>query len=130
MCRYLARDLVQPLLTGKLQLVENVDYVLEANCPGNSLKGSIFFSFWKSLGMEYEHPFASLTDAYSQLKKQHPNVHTCVLSEEHVTTKEGTGIVHCAPGCGPEDYVCISIDFSMIFLRKLGTEINYLHLIW
>src|SRR5574341_1312977 len=32
------------------------------------------------------------------------NVHTVVLSEKYVTTDAGSGLVHCAPGCGPEDF--------------------------
>jgi isoleucyl-tRNA synthetase len=33
------------------------------------------------------------------------NIHTVLLSSEFVSDTEGTGLVHCAPGCGPEDYV-------------------------
>lgn len=54
-------------------------------------------------GESYEHPFAERVD-YSQLKTNHSNVHTIVLSSEYVTTDSGSGLVHCAPGCGPEDY--------------------------
>jgi len=38
------------------------------------------------------------------LKKEHPKVHTILLSKEYVTLDAGTGLVHCAPGCGPEDF--------------------------
>lgn len=53
--------------------------------------------------LRYEHPF------YSDLKEQFDSfkaeaLHTVVLSEQYVTTDVGTGLVHCAPGCGPEDY--------------------------
>jgi len=27
-----------------------------------------------------------------------------LLSTEYVDTTAGSGLVHCAPGCGPEDY--------------------------
>ncbi len=53
-------------------------------------------------GLEYEH-FWPLED-YKKLKAKHPKVHTVILSEEYVDTSAGTGLVHCAPGCGPEDY--------------------------
>ncbi len=56
-------------------------------------------------GMEYEHPFyEELKQHYDKIKKLHPNAHTVVLSEEFVDTSAGTGMVHMAPGCGPEDY--------------------------
>jgi len=58
----------------------------------------------KLLGLQYEHPLHSEMHAYKELKKNHKNVHTVILSEEYVDTSAGTGLVHCAPGCGPEDY--------------------------
>ncbi|MDP3733917.1 MAG: class I tRNA ligase family protein [Nanoarchaeota archaeon] len=54
-------------------------------------------------GLEYIHPFADFLPQYAQLKKAHPHVHTVILSEEFVDTTAGTGLVHSAPGCGPED---------------------------
>lgn len=54
--------------------------------------------------LEYEHPFENEVEDYKKLKQNHPNVHTVLLSKEYVTTEAGTGLVHCAPGCGPEDY--------------------------
>ncbi|MDN5327824.1 MAG: isoleucyl-tRNA synthetase [Candidatus Woesearchaeota archaeon] len=56
-------------------------------------------------GLEYEHPFNDvLGKIYSEIKKQSPKTHTVVLSEEYVDLSAGTGLVHMAPGCGPEDY--------------------------
>lgn len=56
-------------------------------------------------GSEYIHPFYNeLSAHYEALKKDHPNVHTVVLSSEFVDTTAGSGLVHMAPGCGPEDY--------------------------
>jgi isoleucyl-tRNA synthetase len=57
----------------------------------------------KLLGLSYEHPFHEYMP-YVELKKHSKNVHTVILSEEYVDTSAGTGLVHCAPGCGPEDY--------------------------
>jgi len=57
----------------------------------------------KLLGLAYEHPFHEYMP-YAELKKHHKNVHTVILSEEYVDTSAGTGLVHCAPGCGPEDF--------------------------
>ncbi|MBR9691428.1 isoleucine--tRNA ligase [Candidatus Woesearchaeota archaeon] len=59
----------------------------------------------KLKGLEYIHPLHDeLKDIYDGLKKEHPNVHTVVLSKEYVDTTSGSGLVHMAPGCGPEDY--------------------------
>ncbi|MDP7140769.1 MAG: isoleucine--tRNA ligase [Candidatus Woesearchaeota archaeon] len=55
-------------------------------------------------GTEYEHPFSDAIADYKELKQKSPKVHTVVLSEEYVDTSSGTGLVHMAPGCGPEDY--------------------------
>jgi isoleucyl-tRNA synthetase len=48
-------------------------------------------------GMKYEHP---LQDKIG--KKYERKV---VLSDEYVSAEDGSGLVHCAPGHGPEDYV-------------------------
>ena len=58
----------------------------------------------KLLGLEYAHPFENEMPQYGELKEEHPNVHTVVSSEEYVDVVAGTGLVHMAPGCGPEDY--------------------------
>ncbi|HII65929.1 TPA: isoleucine--tRNA ligase [Candidatus Woesearchaeota archaeon] len=56
-------------------------------------------------GAGYVHPFHDeLKEHYEGIKRQHPNAHTVVLTEEYVDTSSGTGLVHMAPGCGPEDY--------------------------
>jgi len=52
------------------------------------------------LGTHYGHPLASLVPYQQQVKGKH--VHS-VLASETVTT-ESTGIVHIAPGHGPEDF--------------------------
>ncbi|MFH1396307.1 MAG: isoleucine--tRNA ligase [archaeon] len=54
-------------------------------------------------GLAYEHPFRNEISTYAELKKDHPNVHTVIMSKEFVDTTAGSGLVHSAPGCGPED---------------------------
>ncbi len=61
------------------------------------LKGTSLF------GLEYSHPFENDIPQFEDLKKN-IKVHTVVMSEEYVNTDQGTGLVHMAPGCGPEDY--------------------------
>ncbi|MFH1769930.1 MAG: isoleucine--tRNA ligase [archaeon] len=58
----------------------------------------------KLKGLEYEHPLEKEIPLYKEMKKEHPNIHTVVLSKEYVDTSAGSGLVHCAPGCGPEDF--------------------------
>ncbi|MFH1063662.1 MAG: isoleucine--tRNA ligase [Candidatus Woesearchaeota archaeon] len=55
-------------------------------------------------GLEYEHPWNDKLEHYREIKAKHPKAHTVLLSEEYVNLSAGTGLVHCAPGCGPEDY--------------------------
>ncbi len=56
-------------------------------------------------GTEYVHPFYDeLKSHYDEIKQKHPKTHTVVMSEEYVDTSSGSGLVHMAPGCGPEDY--------------------------
>ncbi|MBI3026961.1 isoleucine--tRNA ligase [Candidatus Woesearchaeota archaeon] len=58
----------------------------------------------KLLGLEYMHPFYNEVHQFKELKQKHPKVHTVVSSEDYVDITQGTGLVHMAPGCGPEDY--------------------------
>ncbi len=56
-------------------------------------------------GLRYEHPFYNdLKEVYDDIKKKSKNAFTVVMSEEYVNLTAGTGLVHMAPGCGPEDY--------------------------
>ncbi len=56
-------------------------------------------------GVEYEHPlYEELKEIYDKIKKKSPKSCTVVLSTEYVDVNSGSGLVHCAPGCGPEDY--------------------------
>lgn len=48
-------------------------------------------------GLEYDHPFQN------RIKKEYKR--RVVLSDKYVTLEEGTGVVHTAPGHGPEDFV-------------------------
>ncbi len=48
-------------------------------------------------GLEYEHPFQDL------VKKEYNR--KVVLSDEYVNNEDGSGLVHLAPGHGPEDFI-------------------------
>jgi isoleucyl-tRNA synthetase len=59
-------------------------------------------------GVKYTHPLENeLKNVFQEVKdraKSPDKVHTVVLCEEYVDLSAGTGLVHMAPGCGPEDY--------------------------
>jgi len=55
-------------------------------------------------GVKYIHPFEDIIAEYKKIEAESPKAHTVLLSSEYVDTSAGSGLVHCAPGCGPEDY--------------------------
>src|SRR5207248_8673222 len=58
----------------------------------NVAKKVIFeFSSDKLIGAKVQHPFI-------------PNLNVPIILDQSVSTEDGTACVHCAPGCGPEDY--------------------------
>lgn len=55
-------------------------------------------------GLEYEPIFSDELPIYAEIKKKNKNAFTVLMSKEYVSLGSGSGLVHCAPGCGPEDY--------------------------
>jgi len=59
-------------------------------------------------GTKYRHPlYEELKEQFAAHKKRckNPNnIFTILLSEQYVSLDTGSGLVHAAPGCGPEDY--------------------------
>lgn len=53
-------------------------------------------------GLEYTHPFKDIVDFEGV--KESKRIHTVILSREYVDKKVGSGLIHCAPDCGIEDY--------------------------
>jgi len=80
----LADHLIKDVLGKKYKIIEKIS--------GKKLEGT-----------EYIHPFEAEMP-YKELKKKSPKIHTVILSKPYVTLDLGTGLVHSAPGCGPEDY--------------------------
>ncbi len=70
---------------------------------GRPMKVLDEFKGEKLEGLEYVHPFEKYFSIYNLLKKDYPKIHSVILSEQYVDTSAGTGLVHAAPGCGPED---------------------------
>ncbi|MFW9772583.1 MAG: isoleucine--tRNA ligase [Candidatus Thorarchaeota archaeon] len=55
-------------------------------------------------GMKYIHPLVEEVPYQEELEKQSEKVHTIILSDKYVSASEGVGLVHSAPGHGPEDF--------------------------
>lgn len=53
-------------------------------------------------GQKYIHPWAKHNPDLQDIDAE--KLFTVLLSSEYVDSSAGTGLVHCAPGCGPEDY--------------------------
>ncbi|MBI2670369.1 isoleucine--tRNA ligase [Candidatus Woesearchaeota archaeon] len=85
----LANVFISGLMNYKLNIIEE--------SKGNELEG-----------LEYLHPLHNeLGKIYDELKRKWKKVHTVILSKEYVDISAGSGLVHSAPGCGPEDFeVC------------------------
>ncbi len=54
-------------------------------------------------GQQYNHPLNIKQHLPKELQKN-PKLFTVLLTEEYCDDTAGTGLVHSAPGCGPEDY--------------------------
>ncbi len=78
----IAKDLVSDLM---VKLVRG--FTVKEEYKGNKMEG------WK-----YENPLSK------NLKLNLKKAYEVILSSRYVTTEEGTGLVHCAPGHGKEDF--------------------------
>ena len=58
----------------------------------------------KLLGLRYNHPFVSNPPACGLGRRCDPMKLWSIVAAEYVTTEDGTGLVHTAPGHGTEDY--------------------------
>ncbi len=113
---FLAKDLADEVIKEKAEK----DYEIIEEFKGSEI-----------LGMKYTHPlYDDLKEAYDEAYEKSQKVHSVVASEEYVTTEAGTGLVHMAPGCGPEDYEVghregiapfNELDESGVFSKKMGT---------
>ncbi len=84
----------KPLVGVLIQGVANKNFEIIEQFKGRKLNG-----------ISYVHPLHDeLKAVYEKIRKKSPKMHTVVLSKEYVDTSSGSGLVHCAPGCGPEDY--------------------------
>jgi len=76
--------------------------VLISGVAGKSFHVLEEFKGEKLHGLKYEHPWEDEIKDFAQIKSE--KKHSVVLSTEYVDTSAGSGLVHMAPGCGPEDF--------------------------
>jgi isoleucyl-tRNA synthetase len=81
------------LAAGLIQSVADKSYTILEEFTGDKLKGT-----------KYRHPLYDDIKPFKELEKKTDKLFTVVLSEEYVDLSAGSGLVHMAPGCGPEDY--------------------------
>jgi len=102
----LLKDLAEKIL-GK-------EFILKKKFLGEELKG-----------LKYEGSFDNLPRVQEAKEENPKTFHIVVLDKDLVTAVEGTGIIHCAPGAGEEDFklgqrenlpVIAVIDESAVYL--------------
>ncbi len=84
--------LAEALLETVMKKLEISSFTIQKKFLGKELEGE-----------HYLHPLDIQKYLPPDLQKN-PKLFTVLLTSEYVDASSGTGIVHCAPGCGPEDY--------------------------
>ena len=86
--------LAKPLAKHVIEVITENKFTIEETFKGKKLEGT-----------KYTHPlYDELSKYYKDIEKVSKKAFTVVMSKEYVDTESGTGLVHMAPGCGPEDY--------------------------
>jgi len=95
----------------------------------NALKVKIVKEFTgkelESLNLKYSGPFDNLARVQEAQKENPETFHSVISDKELVTTEEGTGIVHIAPGCGAEDFQ-LGKERNLPVLAVIDESANYL----
>lgn len=82
--------LVEDLMETVLDKAGVEDYEVVEKIGGNEM-----------LGWKYEHPFRDEVEWHQEHDEEYMHA---VVTGRHVTVDEGTGLVHTAPGFGPDDF--------------------------
>ena len=115
---YKGKDEELILLKSLAEKILDQNYTFEKKIIGKDLKDT-----------KYQGPFDNLERVVTASREKPYTFHTVVLDKDLVTEVEGTGIVHCAPGAGEEDFkigkredlpVIDVIDESATYLEGLG----------
>jgi len=76
-------------------------------------------------GVRYVHPLLDEVPKQKEFFGQNPKVHSIIMSKEFVSAEEGTGLVHCAPGHGPEDYQVGFVENGLPAFSPLDEQGKY-----
>ncbi len=96
----------------KVKISDSDEYWIVAKALVNALLGIVGkkyeiveeFKGEKLDGLRYKPPFWDEVPQAKELFKENKRAFSVVLSSEYVDISSGSGLVHSAPGCGPEDY--------------------------
>ncbi len=72
----------------------------------------------KMLGWKYEHPFKDEVPFHQEHDEEYMHA---VVTGTHVTVEDGTGLVHTAPGFGPDDFN-VGREFKVPILAPVTTS--------
>ncbi|MBD3214399.1 MAG: isoleucine--tRNA ligase, partial [Candidatus Lokiarchaeota archaeon] len=72
-------------------------------------------------GKKYIHPLIEEVPYQKELAKESDKVHSIILSEEYVSAAEGVGLVHTAPGHGPEDFE-VGVEYGLPIFNPVNVE--------
>ena len=100
----IAKDLLEPFK--KDTSIENIKVLNEF--LGKDLKGTICSHPFSKMGYDYDIP---------------------MLEANFVTTEQGTGIVHCAPSHGPDDFnLCLNNNIKAIETVDGDGKLSLIHI--
>lgn len=98
-------DYVKAEVDGEIWIVSKaLVNVLIKGLTGKDYKIIEEFKGDKLKGLKYHHPMIDDIPSLQEVKRENENTHSVIMSTEYVDVTAGSGLVHCAPGCGPEDY--------------------------
>ena len=72
-------------------------------------------------GLKYRHPMIDEIPSLQEVKRNYKNAHSVIMSTEYVDVTAGSGLVHCAPGCGPEDYE-VGLEYDLPAYNNLNEQ--------
>ncbi|TXT54741.1 MAG: Isoleucine--tRNA ligase [Promethearchaeota archaeon] len=75
-------------------------------------------------GKKYEHPLIDEVPYQKELAKESKKVHSIILSEEYVSVSEAVGLVHTAPGHGPEDFE-VGVEYNLPIFNPVDIRGDY-----
>jgi len=110
----LAKAAITHLISGEL----GYKYKIVEDFQGEELEGK-----------KYVHPLLEEVPYQKELAKKSDKMHSIVLSEEYVSVSEGVGLVHSAPGHGPEDFevgvannipIFNPVDIKGVYTKEAG----------